>query len=189
MGVKEQAKKYLKNITELFFFAEILFCSKIGLYICHSIVTLKKIQLMHFLLTTGIAKNFDPNFLPNGKFGTILARERERERERQAYIIFTCHTCTCTRARVKNNKNKTFKLYSPVVVFIGKTTKRDFFHTQKHHQTGIAGVNLHRPTDCVVSLREEHALCNPPFLCKVRTDAAIGSVPLPHRTKNGWSKS
>jgi hypothetical protein len=66
--------------------------------------------------------------------------------------------------RVGDSKNKSFKPYSPVVVFIGLNDETGFFYSQKHIQTNAAGVDFHRRADCVAPLREEHALCNPPFL-------------------------
>jgi hypothetical protein len=66
--------------------------------------------------------------------------------------------------RVKTRKNKSFKPYFPVVVFIGLSDETGFLCSQKQIQTNVSGVDFHRRPDCVVSLREEHALCNPPFL-------------------------
>ncbi|MDR0680440.1 MAG: hypothetical protein LBG15_01110 [Dysgonamonadaceae bacterium] len=62
------------------------------------------------------------------------------------------------------NKNKSIKSYFPIVVFIELNDETGFFYSQKRIQTNVTDVDLHRRSDCVVSLREEYALCNPPFL-------------------------
>jgi hypothetical protein len=122
---------------------------------------------MNFLLTTGVAKNCNVS-LPMEGLARFLQRERERERERerdeQAYIVYTFYIYARIGLRVEISKKKSFKSYFPVVVFIGLNDETGFFYSQKQIQTNVAGVNFHRRPDCVVSLREERALCNPPFL-------------------------
>ncbi|MDR0698706.1 MAG: hypothetical protein LBG28_05755, partial [Tannerella sp.] len=72
------------------------------------------------------------------------------------------------RARVcirkKTNKNKSFKPYFPIVVLIGINDETGFLYSQKQIQTTAAGVDFHRRPSRFIPLREEHALCNPPFL-------------------------
>jgi hypothetical protein len=69
----------------------------------------------------------------------------------------------CDRTRFKFNKNKSFK-YSPVVVFSNKNDEAGDIYPQRQIQTNVAGMDFHCRANCVVSLRKEYALYNPPFL-------------------------
>ncbi|MDR2773290.1 MAG: hypothetical protein LBC19_00870, partial [Tannerella sp.] len=44
--------------------------------------------------------------------------------------------------RVGDSKNKSFKPYFPVVVFIGLNDETGFFYSQKHIQANVAGVDF-----------------------------------------------
>ncbi|MDR1454209.1 MAG: hypothetical protein LBJ01_01035, partial [Tannerella sp.] len=68
-----------------------------------------------------------------------------------------------TRAHAKDNKNKSFKSHTLIVIFFVLNDDRGFFYSQKLIQTNVTGVDFHHRPDCVVPLREERALCNPPF--------------------------
>jgi hypothetical protein len=107
---------------------------------------------MNFILTIGVAINPYASF-PSASFGTIFA---ERERDEQAYIVYTYCVRTRIHISVKDNKNKSFKSYFPVGVFIGLNGETGFFYSQfysqKQIQTNVAGVDFHRRPDCVVPL-------------------------------------
>jgi hypothetical protein len=100
-------------------------------------------------------------------------RERERERDGQAYIIFR-FTRTRTLARALNSaKTSHLKNIFPSLFLSEKAAKRDFFYSKKQIQTTVTGVDFHRRRDGVAPLREVQTLCNPPFLLKESTGAAI----------------
>jgi hypothetical protein len=106
------------------------------------------------------------------------------QRDEQAQLNFKTYVHARLSARVKNHKNNSYKPYSCFVVFIEKNGEMGFFYSQKQisfvtanpfppfvmtgaytaRRITVDGMNSHRRLNHFIPLREEYALCNPPFL-------------------------
>ncbi|MDR0700791.1 MAG: hypothetical protein LBG28_16465 [Tannerella sp.] len=82
-----------------------------------------------------------------------LQRERERERDLPKLYLYNIRACA------KGNKNNLFKPCFPVVVFMEKSDDAGFFYSPQRRPPHVAGRDFHARSNCLASLRGEHALC------------------------------
>jgi hypothetical protein len=103
-------------------------------------------------------------FLANKYIPTLLSAGRDRvcaakNGRAQLPVIPTGPAC----AHATGTENGSFETQKPVAVLSGLRDGKGYF-SSKHVQSGLAGAGFHRRSHRFAPLREEYALCNPPFL-------------------------